>query len=230
MKTVKENKISVNILQRFFWTNRCRLCAKVISVNGTLCEDCNTDKIRIPENFFSSKVYSTKSFDRHTSPFFYKSPVRDGIHNLKYDSFKRGAEYLAKEMIDVLERDFREEEPDFITCVPMSEKRKKQKGYNQCDYLIRHIGKAFGIKPTYDLIIKTKDTPTQVNLKLQERLTNLKGAFTANKKYDIKGKTVLLCDDVITTGSTLSECSKALKKAGALRVICVTAAVNHNDN
>ncbi len=230
MKTVKENKVPVNILQRFFWTNRCRLCTKVIPVNHTLCEDCNPDKIRIPENFFTAKVYSAKTFDKITAPFFYKSPVREGIHNLKYKEFKRNAEYLAKEMIDVIERDFSDEEPDFITCVPMSKRRRKQKSYNQCDYLIRHIGKVFGIKPTFDLIIKTKDTPTQVNLKHKERMTNLKGAFTANKKYDIKNKTVLLCDDIITTGSTLSECSKALKKAGALRVICVTAAINHNDN
>ena len=86
------------------------------------------------------------------------------------------------------------------------------------------------MKPAYDLLIKIKDTPTQVNLKHEERLTNLKGAFEANKKYNIKGKTILLCDDVITTGSTLSECAKVLKKSGAKRVICVTAAINHNDS
>ena len=230
MKTVRENKVSVNILQRFIWSNRCRLCAKLIPVNATLCEDCNPDKIRIPANFFTTKVYSAKTFDKITSPFFYKSPVREGIHNLKYREFKRSAEYLAKEMIDAIERDFSDEEPDFITCVPMSKGRKKQKSYNQSNYLIRHISKAFGMKPTFNLIIKTKDTPTQVNLRHNERLTNLKGAFTANKKYNIKGKTILLCDDIITTGSTLSECTKALKKAGAARVICATAAVNHNDN
>ncbi len=230
MKTVRENKVPVNLLQRFFWSNRCRLCAEVIPVNRTLCEGCNPDKLRIPESFFSTKVYSVKTFDRSTAPFFYKYSVREGIHNLKYNHFKRSAEYLAKEMIDALERDFFDENPDFITCVPMSKIRKAEKGYNQCDYLIKHIAKAFGMKPTYNLIIKIKDTPNQVKLGHKERLSNLKGAFTANKKYDIKGKTILLCDDVITTGSTLSECSKALKQAGASRVICVTAAVNHNDN
>lgn len=230
MKTVRENKVRVNILHRFFWSNRCRLCTKVIPVNETLCEDCNPDKIRIPENFFSTKVYDSKTFDKNTAPFFYKAPVRDGIHNFKYREFKRGAEYLAKEMIDVIERDFGDEEPDFITCVPMSKRRRRYKAYNQCDYLIKHIGKAFGIKPTYNLIIKIKDTPSQVNLRHNERMTNLKGAFIANKKYDINGKTILLCDDVVTTGSTLSECSKALKKAGARRVICVTTAINNHDS
>lgn len=230
MKKVRKSSVPVNLLQRFIFSNRCRLCAKVISVSDTLCEDCKVEKLRIPEKFFNSKVYSSKSFDKHTSPFYYDSPVRDGIHNLKYRGFKRCSEFFATEMAEVIERDFFDEEPDFITCVPMSKKRRREKEYNQSEYLIKHISKIFGYKPTPDLLIKIKDTPTQVNLGYKERLTNLKGAFEANRKYDIRGKTVLLCDDVMTTGSTLSECSKALKKAGAKRVLCVTAAINHKSD
>ncbi len=227
MKRTRKNIITKNIPQRLIFSNRCRLCAKVISINKTLCDNCNTDKIRVPETFFSSRSYSSRYFDKHTSPFYYDSPVRDGIHNLKYKGFKRCSEFFAQEMANVIERDFSDEEPDFITCVPMSKRRRREKDYNQCEYLIKHISKAFGYKPTPKLLMKIKDTPTQVNLKYKERITNLKGAFEANPKYNIKGKTVLLCDDVMTTGSTLNECSKALKKAGAKRVICVTAAINH---
>ncbi len=228
MRRIKEPN-HVNLLRRFVFTNRCRLCAKVISVSATLCEECNVDKLRIDEKFFSTKIYSSKSFDRHTSPFYYEDVVRTGIHNLKYKGFKRCAEFFSKEMSDVIERDFAEEKPDIITCVPMSKKRKREKYYNQCDYLIKHICKAFGYKPENNLLIKIKDTPTQVNLSYKERLTNLKGAFEVNKKFDIRGKTILLCDDVMTTGSTLNECSLTLKKAGAKRVICVTAAINHKE-
>ena len=230
MKAVKKNKIPLNLPSQFLFTNRCRLCTKVIPLGETLCRDCNTEKIRIPENFFSSKTYSEKSYDKNTAPFFYKTPVKEGILNLKYNGFRKSAQYLSQEMVRAIERDFSDEEPDYITCVPMSRKRKRKKGYNQCNFLIRYIAKVFGMKPTYNLIIKTKETPTQVNLNHKERLTNLKGAFSANEKYNLKNKTVLLCDDVMTTGSTLNECSAALKKAGARRVICVTAAINHNDN
>jgi len=230
MKAVKKNKIPFNLISQFFFTNRCRLCTKVIPIGDTLCEDCDVEKIRIPENFFLSKTYSAQVFDKNTAPFFYKTPVKEGILNLKYNAFRKNAEYLAQEIARVIERDFADENPDYITCVPMSRRRKKKKGYNQCDFLISHIAKVFGMKPSYDLIIKIKETPTQVNLKHKERLTNLKGAFRTNDKYNLKDKTVLLCDDVLTTGSTLNECSSALKKAGARRVICVTAAINHNDN
>lgn len=229
MKTVRKNQIPVNYLQRLLFANRCRLCAKLIPINRNLCSDCNADRIRVPKNYFSSKVYQEKSFDKSTAPFFYKSPVKECILNLKYNNFKRSSEYLATEMVNVIERDFADENPDFITCVPMSRKRKREKSYNQCDYLIKHISKVFGMKPSYDLLVKIKDTPTQVSSGYKERITNLKNAFVTNKKYDIKGKTILLCDDIITTGSTLNECSKALKKAGAARVICATAAVNDKD-
>lgn len=229
MKKIKENKIAVNIIQRLIFTNRCPLCLKVIPVSDTLCGKCKLEKLRIPESFFSSKTYSQKSFDNLTSPFYYDSVIRKGIHNLKYNSYNKSSEFLAYEMVNAIDRDFKDENPDFITCVPMSKKRKREKGYNQCEFLIKHIGKVYGYKPVPNLLIKTKHTPTQVNLKYKERIKNLKGAFEVNKKYDIKGKTILLCDDVITTGSTLNECSRTLKKAGAERVICVSAAINHND-
>ena len=229
MKKVRKNILAKDIFHRLLFTNRCRLCTKVIPLSDTLCEDCETEKFRIPETFFSVKTYSQKAFDNLTSPFYYDSVIRKGIHNLKYNGYGKCGEFLAMEMAEVICRDFANEEPDFITCVPMSKKRKREKGFNQCECLIRHIGKVFGYKPVPRLLIKTKHTPTQVNLKYEERIKNLKGAFKVNEKYDIKGKTILLCDDVITTGSTLSECSRTLKKAGAERVICVTAAINHND-
>lgn len=229
MKKVRKNKLVTDIFRRLLFTNRCRLCMQVIPLADTLCEHCVIDKFRVPENFFSVKTYSQKSFDNLTSPFYYDSVIRKGIHNLKYHSYDKCGEFLAMEMAEVIERDFANEEPDFITCVPMSKKRKREKGFNQCEALIKHIGKVYGYKPVPNLLIKTKHTPTQVNLKYEERIKNLKGAFEVNKKYDVKGKTILLCDDVITTGSTLSECSRTLKKAGAKRVICVTAAINHND-
>lgn len=229
MKKVRKNTLTKHIFRSLLFTNRCRLCMKVIPFSDTLCEDCETEKFRIPETFFSVKTYSQKAFDNLTSPFYYDSVIRKGIHNLKYNGYGKCGEFLAMEMAEVICRDFANEEPDFITCVPMSKKRKREKGFNQCECLIRHIGKVFGYKPVPRLLIKTKHTPTQVNLKYEERIKNLKGAFKVNEKYDIKGKTILLCDDVITTGSTLSECSRTLKKAGAERVICVTAAINHND-
>lgn len=228
MRRVKDNFVKINLFQRFVFLNRCRLCATVIPINKTLCHGCNPEKNRILQEELSRQIMTTRSFDKHTCPFYYEGCIRTGIHKFKYDGHKRCSEFFAEEMVNVIERDFEDEKPDFITCVPMTKKKKRMRQYNQCDYLIKHISKAFGYKFTPDLLVKTKDTPSQVTLSGKDRLNNLKGAFNVNKKYDIKGRTILLCDDVMTTGSTLEECSKTLKKAGAERVICATIAIRND--
>lgn len=225
----KNYKIRPNPLQRLLFTNRCRICGKVINISDNTCDDCSVEKLRIPEKTIESQIVANKFFDAFTSPFYYSGDVRKCIHNLKYNGYKRSAEFLATEMIEVIERDFKNQNPDFVTCVPMHKKRKREKGYNQCELLIKHISKAFSIKQVPNLLIKIKDTPTQVNLDLKARTTNLKGAFEVNKKFDVKDKIILLCDDVRTTSSTLDECAKTLKKAGAKKVICVTCAINNKD-
>lgn len=221
----KENKsIRRNLFQQLVYGNRCRLCTKVIPIGKTLCTSCDPEKHRAPYEELLRRVMTGHSFDGHTCPFYYEDIIRTGIHNFKYKGYKRCSEFFAEEMIKVIERDFENENPDYITCVPMTKKKKRLREYNQCEQLLKHISNVFGYPKTPDILIKTKETPSQVELSGKERLTNLKGAFKASDKYDIRGKTILLCDDVMTTGSTLEECSKTLKKAGAKRVICVTVA------
>lgn len=219
-------RIRTSLLSRIIYSNRCRLCAKVMPLNEDICDDCNVEEIRIPENNLKSFVYTDRHFDAFTSPFYYDEPVKKCIHNFKFHSFRRASEFLSKEMIEVIARDFADENPDYLICVPMTKKRKSKRGYNQCEILIRIIAKAFNMKATPELLIKTRNTPPQVGLNYQQRKTNLNGAFAVNKKFNVKDKTVLICDDVFTTGSTLNECSKVLKKAGAKRVICVTCTLN----
>jgi len=222
----KKYKKHLHLVRRMIFTNRCRLCAKVLPLNEDVCESCSVEKIRVPQQVLQSFSFSNRYFDNLTVPFYYDDPVRKCIHNFKYNSFKRAGEFLADEIINVIERDFSDEEPDYITCVPMTKSRRLKRGYNQCEILIKHIAKAFNRKSTPDLLKKIRNTRPQVSLNRKERAENLKGAFSVNRKYDIKGKTVLICDDVLTTGSTLGECAKTLKKAGAKRVICVTGALN----
>ncbi len=226
MNRNKKHKLFTPLPIRLIFSNRCRLCMKVIETDKTVCSDCDFEKLRISEEEIRTKVYLNKTFDNHTSPFYYDGEIRHCIHLFKYRGFKRASEFLSEEMIKVIERDFAQEQPDYITFVPMTKKRLKERDYNHGEKLAKHISKAFGMKTCQKLILKVKDTPTQVTLGHKERLNNLKGAFKANPKYDLRGKCILICDDVLTTGSTLSECSKALKKAGAARVICVTASAN----
>lgn len=224
MKRIREKAVRINILQRLVYTNRCPLCAKVIPIDKKLCTSCDSERHRVSPSEASRFLTVGKSFDRFTCPFYYEGKIRDGIQLFKYHGYKRFSEYFAEEMIKVIERDYSDEDPDFITCVPMTKRKESERDYNQCIFLLKYLADAFGYIKTPDLLIKITDTPSQAGLGEKERLKNLKGSFKANENYDLQGKTILLCDDVMTTGSTLNECAKTLKKAGAEKVICVTVA------
>ena len=226
MRKKPEYKVKKHILSRMIFSNRCRICAEVLPINQDVCDNCSVEKIRVSEEKIASLVFTNRQIDGLTAPFYYDEPIKKCIHNFKYNNFKKASEFLSTEMINVIERDFKDENPDYITCIPMSKRRKTKKVFNQGEVLIKYISKAFDRKYTPDLLKKVKNTVPQARLDGKERLSNLKGAFKINEKYDIKDKTVLICDDVITTGSTFEECAKVLKKAGAKRVICAVSAFN----
>lgn len=222
-------KIRTHIIKRLIYGNRCRICGKISELNKDICDTCITDKIRVSQETLLSFSYTDKNFDNLTAPFYYDKPIIKCIHNFKYKNFKRAGEYLASELIDVISRNFCDETPDFITCVPMTKRRRFRKNYNHGEVLIKYISEAFSVKASPHLLKKTKNTRPQVGLPEKERLKNLKGAFAVNCNFDIKNKTILICDDVISTGSTLEECAKALRKAGAKRVICAVCALNNKN-
>lgn len=222
-------RIRTHIIKRLILGNRCRICAKTSELNKDICDDCSVEKIRVPQEILLSFSFTDKNFDNLTAPFYYDEPVRKCIHNFKYKNFKPAAEFLTAELTEVISRDFKDETPDFITCVPMTKIRRFRKNYNHGEVLIKYISKAFSMENTPRLLKKIRNTRPQVALSGKERRENLKGAFAVNQKFDVKGKTILICDDVITTESTLEECAKTLKKAGAKRVICAVCALNNNN-
>ncbi len=223
------DKTKRHILKRLLLSSRCKLCGEVISIEKDFCDKCSVEKIRVPEEKISSLVFTNKNFDALTAPFYYDNPIDKSIHKFKYNNFKPAGEFLSSEMIDVIERDFKDENPDFITCIPMTWQRKRKRVFNHGEVIAKRISKAFDVDFAPDLLKKIKNTKPQVSLNAKERETNLKGAFQVNSKYDIKNKTIFICDDVITTGSTLEECAKVFRKAGAKRVICAVSALNHKD-
>ncbi len=153
------------------------------------------------------------------------SIIKKIVGDLKY----RDSTYLAKKFSDLLSNKLRNESSDFdiITCVPLHKKRLRQRKFNQAAFLCKNLLKYLPQTSFYpDLLIRTKDTKAQVELKKTQREKNLVAAFTINKKYSkiIENKRILLVDDVITTGATLENCSYILKKFGASNVVALTIA------
>lgn len=113
---------------------------------------------------------------------------------------------------------------DLITWVPVSWRRKRKRGYDQSFLIARELGAILGHKPV-KLLRKVKHTRTQSGLKDQaQRRANVMGVYRAPWPERLRGKRVLLVDDVVTTGETLSECARTLLMAGAEDVVCVTVA------
>lgn len=111
-----------------------------------------------------------------------------------------------------------------ISWVPLSKLRQHKRGYNQAKLLAEGIAKSVDL-PLAPCLVKTRNNPAQSKTKsAAERSRNVVGVYRLKDKVDVKGKNILLIDDVVTTGSTLSECARILRKAGANKVYCATIA------
>ena len=157
--------------------------------------------------------------------------MRDAIHRLKYKGERTAAGPLARLMAEYLELRFGSRSPgspwppsvDALIPTPLHPRRLRSRGYNQSALLAHEIGKSLNMPVREDLLARIRNTRPQVETQSpQERRDNVAGSFACDA--DATGLTALLIDDVATTGSTLSECAAALKRAGAVRVYALTLA------
>ena len=203
----------------------CSACKHALPLNsGKVCLRCGT-----PMHTLAKYCYHCKelpfAFKSARSPFVYDGVVRDAIRQLKYQNAKYVALPLAQQMANCyLAEGF---DCDLVISVPLHSKREKERGYNQAQLLAAPLAQALGLPLVSDVLIRRHETPSQTLLNRKERERNLKSAFKANKKSKVLGKTVLLVDDVFTTGATMDSCSEVLVKAGAKQVFCLTVA--HTD-
>lgn len=210
---------------------RCPICNEVNQQRSCLCESCSKTVERISEQCRgcgrakNECMCSRSSFKLQiTAPFVYKDKTAYAIRRFKFRGETDLSEFFAKEIYASVNLYFSEKQFDFVTCVPLTKKKLNKRGYNQSELLAKECARLLQTD-FRNALIKTRDTADQHKLKAKERLKNLKGAFAANENVDIKGKTILLCDDIKTTGATLYECRKTLIKAGAKDVCCACIAV-----
>lgn len=229
----------LNALLDIFVPPVCPLCEEALgSSSGALCDGClglfEKERISGPACTVCGEPFASGAAPAHRcakcisdeppfvaarSAFLYEGPVRDAIHSFKYGGRVTLAASLARL---ICEGTTIPERPDLVVPVPLHRERLKSRGYNQSLLLARAVSK--NIKAPLDCLRlkKTRHTADQVDLSAKEREANVRGAFEADASI-FKDRTVLLIDDVLTTGSTVRECSKALSKAGA-RVFAATLA------
>lgn len=199
---------------------KCVLCKKILTRQETdLCHSCRMDA---PE--YTKSKRNIPFVAQRTGIWYYKDNVRSSIHRFKFGNARRYASpyarLLAVKLINEGMEDF-----DLITWVPISPERKRKRGYDQGQLLALALGRELQRKPAA-LLRKIRNAPPQSGISdAAERRANVLGAYQPINCDMIQNKRVLLLDDVLTTGSTASECAKTLLIGGAKDVYLATIGV-----
>jgi len=147
------------------------------------------------------------------------------IHALKYRGRFSIGKYLGEKLSVELPYFKSEWKIDIIIPIPLHQLKKVERGYNQTYYIAREAGKKLNIPVKQNVVKRIKFTQTQTTMNLAEREENMRDAFSVKKSKEILGKNILIIDDVITTGATISECGKVLLEAGATRIYAASTAI-----
>jgi ComF family protein len=185
----------------------CSDCESGISfVTGPICEVCGRP-IYAPGTCFSC-TSRPLTVDGIRSVALSEGPLRRAIHAFKYEGFTALRAPLGELLVEGLRR-FRLS-ADVLVPVPLHRRRARQRGYNQSAILARELSRYTGIPVCEKSLMRVRETLPQVDLDAQHRWDNVNGAFECRDGGEIRGKTVLLIDDVCTTGATIHACSEAL--------------------
>lgn len=174
-----------------------------------------------------NRYHAAPPFAAIRSLYAFEGAIRQAVHRLKYD----GKTALSAPLAALMNEFLRQSSTRFldnkalthIVAVPLHSRRQRQRGYNQSELLADQLGRLTNV-PFSPILLRTRHTTPQIELSIRERATNVQGAFALKQNVNIAGATILLIDDVYTTGATLRECARVLKNGGATQVYGLTLA------
>lgn len=226
-----------NFFVKYFFNPkwRCLVCGKEIFEGESFCEDCLRTlpfndgyicahcgrKTLFSENYCSTCKGKLTQIDLGRSVFNYEKPISTLIMRFKYHNARYLQDYFVERLYLIYLKNYFN--ADFLVYVPMTKKAMRKRGYNQSEILARRLSEKINV-PVSDCLQKVKETKRQATLNRAERLKNLEKAFRVTDKKSIKGKTIVIVDDVTTTGATAQAVAERLKKAGAIKVYLLTVA------
>jgi ComF family protein len=214
----------LNTIGRLLFGGSCFLCRG--EAEALLCGACDADLPRLGANHCPRCALASPAgaicgrcltqppaYDATQAALAYTFPADALVQSLKFRSELALAPRLAQLIVD---RVASAERPDHLVPVPLSDKRLRERGFNQALEIARHVAHATRARLAPELCERVRDTPAQMDLPMDERHKNVRGAFRCPS---VVGGTVAVLDDVMTTGATLDEIAATLKRAGATRVV-----------
>ncbi|MCI7767817.1 MAG: ComF family protein [Oscillospiraceae bacterium] len=217
-----------------FFPNRCPFCGGFIGYDELCCEECFSEILWADENICRrcGKPFrpecgcgEPRNYQLCASAAYYTGAVREGIYSLKFKNNLNGAAIFGRALRDELKVMGVLDEIDVAVPVPMSPREMRSRGYNQAEELAKYITRGTDIPINTELIRRRFSKTAQHFLSVGERKAGAERIYyTELTGLPLSGMTVLLTDDVLTTGSTLNVCSALLLGLGAERIICAAAA------
>lgn len=207
-------------LMSYIFPPKCVLCRKILSENETdICHACRENA---PDFIHAKK--SIPFVAEWTAVWYYKNDVRNSLLRYKFYNARSYAPVYGRHLAMKLSQS--NMQFDVLTWVPISSIRKLRRGYDQVELIAREVGKELGITPIPTLK-KTRHAPPQSSITDESaRRANILSAYRTLDPEIIRNKRILILDDIITTGSTASECAKTLLVSGACKVICAAVAAS----
>lgn len=194
---------------------------------GPVCPSCGRPfdspetLLHSPEHRCRDCRQSPPLFDQALSVGQFEGPLREAIHQFKY----RPCRSLGKPLGDWMAKRVKLlTTMDMVMPVPLHIRRLRQRGFNQALLLANRVSAWHGMPLSYDNLVRVRPTKPQVELRGNDRIKNVEGAFSLRRPGQVKGKRIIVVDDVFTTGATMNECASVLKNAEASQVTAFTLA------
>jgi ComF family protein len=201
----------------------CSICGERVLSSYAICDDDGLLRCPVCRR-------ADRPFERAVAYGSYEGALRELVHLLKYNGVRPAANVLGRmlaEAVAGLEPSF-EQPAVLVVPVPLFKGKRRQRGFNQAEMIAQAALKAYPaarrLELAADVLVRARETHSQIGLTSHQRRENLRGAFQVARAQEVTGREVLLVDDVYTTGTTATECARVLRRAGASKVWVATVA------
>lgn len=242
MKKRKKNLI-IETLKNLLWPEVCPFCGNVhrggacpacqnkleeLFIREPRCMQCGKPVRNMEQEYCYDCAHTRHYYDQGRAVWLHRDPVKQSIYQFKYHNQREYGTYYAREMERCCGDFIRKINPEVLLPVPLHRRKRRKRGYNQAQILAQQLGERMGIPVETQLLVRVKNTRPQKKQDHRMRKENLRHAFAL--RYRIRNvRSVLIIDDIYTTGNTVDQIARILKEAGVEKVYFLTISIGQGN-